>query len=512
VIGNPGDNDGFYAVAVDDKQRVVAAGFRAGELEVVRFDSRGRVDRRFGERGVLLEDWGGTDDTVFAVAALPGGRIAIAGSSNGNLAFGRVDARGRVERSFGTNGTTQLKPNGLTGAVGALNVRPDGTIYGAGTVGTSVVLVRLAADGTPDAAFGTAGVLTLGGLGTRTDLGGQDHSVGLAVGRDGRMLVGNRTAGGDFGVRRLNADGTADPTFGSGGLATVDMGGDDDLDLVALQGTGQVLLAGTTDAGAAGGTRRLASSVLLADGALEPTFGAGGKFTADAGLVADAGTTGPLALHAAGAAQADGRLLVTASDALAKPTSSPVRRLIAPGSGVIGSFGAVNGKTVGLTFQAADGKRIGLSLKGGGTGEALWDGSALDLVLTGTTDRSSLGISAKGGDRRVTLRNVQTDGPMRAVSGKTTDVVGTMFINGGAGKLSLGTLTGTLAAAGSIASLATAGNVSGGFVLAGAALGTDVRGRRDRRGRRRVRGGPDRQAVGRRVDVRGDRAGPGPTR
>jgi hypothetical protein len=294
-------------------------------------------------------------------------------------------------------------------------------------------------------------------------------------GRDGRMLVGNRTAGGDFGVRRLNADGTADPTFGSGGLATVDMGGDDDLDLVALQGTGQVLLAGTTDAGAAGGTRRLASSVLLADGALEPTFGAGGKFTADAGLVADAGTTGPLALHAAGAAQADGRLLVTASDALAKPTSSPVRRLIAPGSGVIGSFGAVNGKTVGLTFQAADGKRIGLSLKGGGTGEALWDGSALDLVLTGTTDRSSLGISAKGGDRRVTLRNVQADGPMRAVSGKTTDVVGTMFINGGAGKLSLGTLTGTLAAAGSIASLATAGNVSGGFVLAGAALGTDVR-------------------------------------
>ncbi|MDB5296009.1 MAG: conserved repeat domain protein [Phycisphaerales bacterium] len=475
IITTLGANDGFYAVTTDEKQRVVAAGFRAGELQVVRYDARGRLDRKFGEGGVALADFGSTNDTVFAVAALPGGGVLVAGSSNGNLAFARLDARGRLDASFGSNGVLLLKPGGVAGVIGAVRVRPDGTAVAAGTVGSTVVLVKLTAAGAADAAFGTAGVLTVPGLTVRTDLGGQDHSVGLAVGTDGRIVVGNRSAGGDFGVRRFNPDGTTDATFGGGdGLVTLDLGGDDDVDFVGLQGTGQIVLAGTTGVGTSS-TRQLAAAVLRADGSTEPTFAAGGKFTADAGVVAEAGYAGELVLHATAATQADGRLLLGAGEAFARPTSSPVRRLVAPGSGSLGTFGTVNGRSVPLAYTDADGTRVTLTLKGGGTGEALWDGGVLDLVLTGTSAASSLGVAAKGGDKRVTLRDLRADGPLKAVTGKTADVGGTFVVAGSAGKLSLGSLTGTLAVAGDVASLAIAGNVSGAFVLAGTSLGTDGR-------------------------------------
>ncbi|HEX8915203.1 MAG TPA: hypothetical protein VF796_22820, partial [Humisphaera sp.] len=477
IIADVQSNDGFCAVAVDEKQRVVCAGFRGGELEIIRYDAKGRLDRKFGQRGVVLADWGGTDDTARAVVALPGGAILVAGTSGGSFALARFDSKGNTDTTFGTNGARLIKPGSDACAVGALAVLPDGSIAAAGTQGTTVSLLRLDPAGAPVAGFGTDGVLTVLGLGVRTDLGAQDHTVGLAVSRDGKLLVGSRTTGGDFGVRRYNADGSPDTTFGGGdGLDSVDLGGDDDVDFVGLQGSGQIVLAGTTDAGVpGGGTRKLAVAVLRADGGVDPSFSAGGKFTDDADVVADPGTSGPFVLHAGGAMQVDGKLLVSLADAAARPTSSPLRRVIAPGSGLLGRFGTVNGRSVKLAFTDADGSKVSLSLKGGGVGEALWDGNVLDLVLTGTGAKSSLGVSAKGGNKRVVLGDLRTDGGLKAFGGKSADLVGTFYVNGDAGKISVGTLTGTLAALGTIASLSVAGNVAGSFVLAGVSLGTDAK-------------------------------------
>lgn len=471
IVADVADNDGFFAVAVDEKGRAVAAGFRAGDLEVRRYDAKGRADRKFGQRGVAVLDLGGTDDAGYAVAALPGGGVLVAGTSGGSFALARFDARGRPDRTFGTDGVKLLKPTANPSTIGGLAVRPDGTIYAAGTQGASVVLMKLDGAGNPDAAFGSAGVLTVPGLGVRTDLGSQDRSVGLAVGGDGKLYVGNGTGGGDFGVRRYNADGAPDLTFDGDGLAAIDLGGADDLDYIGVQGTGQVLLAGTTDAGAG---VRLAVAALKSNGTLDGTFSAGGKFTTENAVAAQSAGTAPLALHVNGATQVDGKLLLTVADGAGGPSSSPARRLIAPGSGVVGSFGTVNGRSTKLAFLDADGTKVTLSLKGG-TGQALYDGNVIDLVLTGTTARSAHSVSAKGGDRRATVRDVRADGALRSFSGKAVDVVGTFYVNGDAAKLTIGSLSGTLATAGSIASLSVAGNVNGAFVLAGAALGSDAK-------------------------------------
>ena len=476
IIANPGESDGFFAVAMDAKGRIVVAGFKGAEVEVMRFDAKGKADKKFGQAGRAVADWGGSDDTAYAVTVTPDGRVLVAGTSNGNLVIARFTDRGFVDGSFGQSGLRAFKPGADPAAIGALKLLSDGSILAAGTSGASVVLLKFDASGASATTFGTASVLTVDGLGVRTDLPGQDHTVGLAVSADGKILVGNRTTTGDFGVRRYNADGTGDATFGGGdGLATVDFGGADDLDYVGLQGTGQILLAGTTDAGA--GTR-LAVAALNADGTLDGSFSAGGKFTVESGLVAAGAGGGSAAtpvLHANGATAPNGRLLVTVSEANALPTSSPLRQLIAPGSGVVGSFGLVNGKSAKLTFLDGDGSKVTLTLKGGGTGQVLSDGNVFDVVVTGTGPKSALAVASKGGDKRVMIRDLRTDGGLKTLSAKTADAVGVWAVNGDAKIVSLGSLSGTFAAAGSVAALAVARNVSGGYVLAGVALGADAK-------------------------------------
>jgi hypothetical protein len=66
---------------------------------------------------------------------------------------------------------------------------------------------------------------------------------------DGKLLLANRSAAGDFAVARLNANGALDASFGSAGVATVDFGGDDDADAIIVQETGEILVVGTTNAG-----------------------------------------------------------------------------------------------------------------------------------------------------------------------------------------------------------------------------------------------------------------------
>jgi hypothetical protein len=83
-------------------------------------------------------------------------------------------------------------------------------------------------------------------------------------------------------------------------------------------------------------------------------------------------------------------------------------------------------------------------------------------------------VKAKGGsDGRVRLRDIRTDGGLKSFVCNNADVTGTFFVNGALGKVSLGTLSGMLAATGSIGSLASSGGLSSAMVLAGANLGTD---------------------------------------
>jgi len=120
-------------------------------------------------------------------------------------------------------------------------VQPDRRIVVAGnTVGLEKMTVaRLLPNGTPDGGFGTNGVVTID-FGTLADIVG-----GAVLQPDGKIVVaGYSQSDEDVAVVRLNADGSPDATFGTAGKAKVDFGVATFGNAVALQKNGRIVVAG----------------------------------------------------------------------------------------------------------------------------------------------------------------------------------------------------------------------------------------------------------------------------
>lgn len=104
------------------------------------------------------------------------------------------------------------------------------------------------------------------------------HSGGLAVlaDLDGSSIVAG-DADGDFFLARFRPDGTLDPTFGTNGIARVDLGGYDQPHGLARDAAGRIVLAGHSER--AGSIWEVAVVRFLANGELDVDFGNSGKMT-----------------------------------------------------------------------------------------------------------------------------------------------------------------------------------------------------------------------------------------
>lgn len=94
----------------------------------------------------------------------------------------------------------------------------------------------------------------------------------MLVQPNGRIVVaGGGAAAGSFCVARLRTNGALDTTFGSGGKRVIDFGGDDEAVYgAALQPDGKIVLAGASDL-------RVAVARLNPNGSLDTTFSGDGK-------------------------------------------------------------------------------------------------------------------------------------------------------------------------------------------------------------------------------------------
>ena len=99
-------------------------------------------------------------------------------------------------------------------------------------------------------------------------------------------------------------------------------------------------------------------------------------------------------------------------------------------------FGTVNGKNVKLTLTDCDGNNVTFSLTGGGYGTIdETDCSFSEIVLHGTTEKSQFTISTKG-KIETSVGDITVNGSLKAISAKTTNIWGGIYIDG-----SLATLT-----------------------------------------------------------------------
>jgi ELWxxDGT repeat protein len=166
---------------------------------------------------------------------------------------------------------------------------------------------------------------------------------------------------------------------------------------------------------------------------------------------------------------------VDATNVVAEGTTGEANNTgVGPSFTVAWQFGTVPGRTGNtvLTLKDVDGTVVTFKLTGPGVGTVVKDGTNWDLKLTGTTTASAVTITTSGGNGRVTLNDIQTAGPLASFTAATTDVNGTVAINGTITTLTLGDVLGGNVAAKSITTF-TARNLTNAKLYIGTTLGQD---------------------------------------
>jgi uncharacterized delta-60 repeat protein len=245
------------------------------------------LDLTFGNGGKVLTDFTGSADVGNAIAIQPDGKIIVGGSAANTVTNGtdyglaRYHANGTLDSSFGTGGKVLTDVGGLGDVISAIALQADGKIVAAGFSFTENIfdfsVVRYNANGSLDTSFGNGGKVL-------TDFqNNDDEAFAMVLQPDGKIVVAGLTADSnfklDFALARYLSNGALDPSFGTGGKVVTDLFGSDDQGYALLrQGDGKLIVAG-----AAINIKSFENQFALVryneNGTLDGTFGSFGKAT-----------------------------------------------------------------------------------------------------------------------------------------------------------------------------------------------------------------------------------------
>lgn len=267
-----------YAIALQPDGKVVLGGYIAtngNDFQVMRLGTDGLLDTTFDTDGIVSTPVGAGAEVGRALLVQPDGKIILAGySSNGtndDFALVRYLGAGALDSGFDTDGRLVTPIGTGTDQAFAIMRQADGKILVAGSAAmsnTDFAIVRYRADGSLDTTFDTDGKATFT-VGTGTDV-----AFGMAQQRSGKIIVGGDGSN-DFGLIRLNVNGSLDPTFGINGRAITPVGaGTDTCYAITVQPDDKIVAVGRTHNGT---NYDMAVVRYTAEGRLDTTFGTGGK-------------------------------------------------------------------------------------------------------------------------------------------------------------------------------------------------------------------------------------------
>ena len=299
-MGSANRPEEALAVAIQGDGKIVVVGYTSipnvppnpslpDTFALARYNSNGSLDTSFGTGGRVSANVNGR---AFAVAIQGDGKIVAAGEvsfpSTSGLDFSefvvaRFNANGSLDASFGDGVTGQVVTDfgGTTNSASNLVLQPNGAMVVSGKpIGSQpgfdhTDIARYNANGSLDTSFGSGGKLTLAGV---------DVGQGLARQADGKyVLVGNVTettvpATARFLLKRLNADGSPDTTFGNAGTVDTAFTESATANGVALQGDGKIVAVGTR---AFSANPNFIVARYNANGSVDATFGSDGNLSID---------------------------------------------------------------------------------------------------------------------------------------------------------------------------------------------------------------------------------------
>lgn len=258
----------------------------------------GDLDPNFGSDGIQIVDFGVTS-VAFGLAVAPDGKIVLGGNVDGGPAtsqdFGaaRLNPDGSIDTSFSFDGRTTAVVGAGASYDQSLNtiVQVDGKIVVIGEakptegVGATsdMALVRFNVDGSLDTTFSGDGKAFIDfDLSATPD----DRALDAVQLPDGKLIVVGSVdvtdEGTDFGIVKLNVDGTRDTSFDGDGRVTVRF----DLDptfrdeiasSVAIDGSGRILVSGIAEKTEF--SNDFAIARLLPNGQLDANFNGDGRAT-----------------------------------------------------------------------------------------------------------------------------------------------------------------------------------------------------------------------------------------
>lgn len=288
IVSPSAGNDTAYAIAVQGDGKILIGGSAGTQLALVRLNPDGALDASFGSGGTVLTSVGVSTYGIRALRVMADGRILAVGptlvSSNKQFIMVRYNGNGTLDTSFNGTGFRLTPFAGAGEGTAGFIFQNDGRVLVAGDTNYGRFAVwRFTADGAVDTGFTADGLVNV-------DFGADDvvdEAAAIAVQPDNRIVAagGDSTSGG-FALARLNADGTLDAGFGTGGKLTTDFGaGPDRAFAVIVQPDGKIIAAGSTNNGS-----RFALARYRTNGSLDSSFGTGGKvttaFTAGASVAA----------------------------------------------------------------------------------------------------------------------------------------------------------------------------------------------------------------------------------
>jgi hypothetical protein len=243
----PGPGAKGSLLAAGPQGSLFAGGFaehKRGSFLIAHLSARGRLVSGFGHGGVL------TAPAIYSTPqrpprmfALPGGKLLVVGLDRAeHLAVDRLNAQGKLDRSFGHDGVARYALPGAhaSAIIVAAAVEADGDILAAyyqreapqptnepriapGLGEGPIELVRLLPGGGLDRSFGQGGLLTAAAPSPAT---GEGLAAGLTIAPDGSILIAYEQAtlpGTDLkeapAVQELSPASVADTGFGNAGVA-----------------------------------------------------------------------------------------------------------------------------------------------------------------------------------------------------------------------------------------------------------------------------------------------------
>lgn len=282
-------NTAFFRVRVQPDNKSLAFGYLEQSqfyhrALVARYMEDGSPDPTFGTAGVIIFD--NMNAAGFDGHILSDGKILVTvlDLENHAIKLVRLHTDGALDTDFGINGVATLEFGlYITTIDKSILMLPDNKILVLGAhidFGSSVLskhfVARINADGTPDLSYGTGGLVIVSEQPNTPDI----DIKGGGLQPDGKLIlagsIGNTAAELKWYLMRLTKDGAIDSTFGVNGVAVKDLGSEfaeAAFDVLVLS-NGKIIAGGYAQKPPGFHFTMLR---LHPDGATDNTFGLGGK-------------------------------------------------------------------------------------------------------------------------------------------------------------------------------------------------------------------------------------------